>query len=423
MADSEAMCTVVVSLAPQAPVPLLLLGIRDEFTGRPWQPPARHWAARPLPSGAADRRARRAGRRHLARGAPRRLPRVSCILNGRGQAARPDRRRSRGDLPLRAAAEGQQALKELHQAPDALARYDPFYLVCADLDSVLLLSWDGSPAILTDLGPGTHMLTNAGHMYPAGRDNIEKPADEKAVRYGPRFAAVRPAGDPDATIKDAWTDWLALTDGDDQGRSRRDHRPARATRRPGVRHYVGQPGRPGHGRPPALRLPPVPARPHDLVLGGTRLEELEVLAHLPVADVLAVRDGPFGQRGLVPPDLVPLHHDQVGDQRVAERLPVERVRVERVDRLGQRGGQRRCRQRVRVGVGRGRRFHAALDAVQAGRDVRGQVEVGFAAGSPIRISTWLLMSPGEPWTRTSAPRFSTAQQIRSGAKEYGRKRL
>ena len=39
------MCTVVVSLQPAAPVPLLLLGVRDEFTGRPWQPPARHWAA------------------------------------------------------------------------------------------------------------------------------------------------------------------------------------------------------------------------------------------------------------------------------------------------------------------------------------------------------------------------------------------
>jgi len=31
MADSEAMCTVVVSLLPEAPVPLLLLGVRDEF--------------------------------------------------------------------------------------------------------------------------------------------------------------------------------------------------------------------------------------------------------------------------------------------------------------------------------------------------------------------------------------------------------
>ena len=53
MADSEAMCTVVVSLAPEAPVPLLLLGIRDEFTGRPWQRPARHWPG----IRAADRRA------------------------------------------------------------------------------------------------------------------------------------------------------------------------------------------------------------------------------------------------------------------------------------------------------------------------------------------------------------------------------
>jgi hypothetical protein len=41
MKDSEPMCTVVVSLAPDDPVPLLLLGIRDEFTGRPWWRPAR----------------------------------------------------------------------------------------------------------------------------------------------------------------------------------------------------------------------------------------------------------------------------------------------------------------------------------------------------------------------------------------------
>ena len=60
-------------------------------------------------------------------------PRVGCILNGQGTYAPPDRRRSRGELPLRAAAEGPAALKELHQGPDTLARYDPFHLVCADL--------------------------------------------------------------------------------------------------------------------------------------------------------------------------------------------------------------------------------------------------------------------------------------------------
>jgi hypothetical protein len=213
MADSEAMCTVVVSLAPAAPVPLLLLGIRDEFTGRPWQRPARHWAETewaPLIGGLDEQ----AGGTWLA--VHPEQSRVGCILNGRGEFAPPDRRRSRGELPLRAAAEGQAALKELYQAPETLARYDPFYLVCADLSSVLLLGWDGVSADLTGLEPATHVLTNAGHMYPPGRDNLDKPPDEKAVRFGPKFAARRPSGDPDpkTTIADAWGDWLALAGGD-----------------------------------------------------------------------------------------------------------------------------------------------------------------------------------------------------------------
>jgi hypothetical protein len=211
MADSEAMCTVVVSLLPEAPVPLLLLGIRDEFTGRPWQPPARHWAAAewaPLIGGLDQQ----AGGTWLAVYPGQ--SRVGCILNGRGEFAPPDRRRSRGELPLRAAAEGQAALKELGQAPETLARYDPFYLVCADLSSVLLLGWDGVTADLTELEPATHMLTNAGHMYPPGRDNLQKPPDEKAARFGPKFAALRPSGDPEATLTGAWGDWLALAAGD-----------------------------------------------------------------------------------------------------------------------------------------------------------------------------------------------------------------
>ena len=190
MADSEAMCTVVVSLLPEAPVPLLLLGVRDEFTGRPWQPPTRHWAATewaPLIGGLDEQ----AGGTWLA--VHPEQSRVGCILNGRGTFAPPDRRRSRGELPLRAAAEGQAALKELYQAPETLARYDPFYLVCADLSAVLLLGWDGVTAELTGLEPGTHVLTNAGHMYPLGRDNLQKPPDEKAAWFGPKFAAHRPS--------------------------------------------------------------------------------------------------------------------------------------------------------------------------------------------------------------------------------------
>jgi hypothetical protein len=197
------MCTVVVSLAPQDRVPLLLLGVRDEFTGRPWQPPARHWPGSPLIGG----RDEQAGGTWLAVHPD--LPRASCILNGRGEFAPPDRRRSRGELPLRAAEEGQRALRKLHDIPGELASYDPFYLVCADPAAVLLLSWDGQRAALSELGPGTHMLTNAGHMYPPGR-GTKAPADPKAVRFGPKFAARRPSGDPAATRTDAWGDWLAL---------------------------------------------------------------------------------------------------------------------------------------------------------------------------------------------------------------------
>ena len=192
MADSEAMCTVVVSLDPDNPVPLLLLGIRDEFTGRPWQPPARHWPGSPLIGG----RDEQAGGTWLAVHPD--VPRVGCILNGRGEFAPEDRRRSRGDLPLRAAAEGPGALVKLHRDPDSLARYDPFYLVCADRAEVLLLGWDGRDAVLTELPPGTHVLTNAGHMYPPEEKPAEKPAEisqtrkpRASARSSPR--AVRPA--------------------------------------------------------------------------------------------------------------------------------------------------------------------------------------------------------------------------------------
>jgi Transport and Golgi organisation 2 len=223
MADSEAMCTVVVSLAPQAPVPLLLLGVRDEFTGRPWQPPARHWPAPPW-SPLIGGRDEQAGGTWLA--VHPELSRVGCVLNGRGEPAPPDRRRSRGDLPLRAAAEGRLALEELRQDPGQLARYDPFYLVCADLNpfpSVLMLSWDGTAPGLTELGPATHVLTNSGHMYPPATGSRPQPSasgsrpqppDEKAARFGPKFAAHRPSGDPAATLSGAWADWLTLAGGD-----------------------------------------------------------------------------------------------------------------------------------------------------------------------------------------------------------------
>jgi hypothetical protein len=193
------MCTVVVSLAPEDQMPLLLLGVRDEFTGRPWRPPARHWPGSPLVGGLDEQ----AGGTWLAVHPD--LPRVACLLNGRGEFAPPARRRSRGELPLLAATEGQQTLRKLHDDPATLARYDPFYLVCADPAAVLLLSWDGQQSGLSELAPATHVLTNAGHTYPP-----PDPTDPKALRFGPKFAAHRPSGNPAIPLHQAWGDWLTL---------------------------------------------------------------------------------------------------------------------------------------------------------------------------------------------------------------------
>lgn len=197
------MCTVVLSFEPGNRAPLLLLGIRDEMIGRPWRPPARHWPGSPLVGGID----KQAGGTWLAVRPDAR--RVACLLNGRGGQARPERRRTRGELPLRAALDGPGALKDLAASPSVLACYDPFHLVCGDTGTVLLLSWDGSAAACADLAPGTHMLTNAGHAYP--EPEVTEP---KAAHFASRFAVARPPGDRAAPVSGAWGQWLTLADGD-----------------------------------------------------------------------------------------------------------------------------------------------------------------------------------------------------------------
>jgi hypothetical protein len=206
-------CTVVVSLEPGERVSLRLLGVRDELTSRPWRPPARHWPGSPLIGGIDEQ----AGGTWLAVHPD--IPRVACLLNGRGQLAGPARRRSRGDLSLRAAAEGPAVLSQLADDPDALAAYDPFHLICATLDSVTALTWPGEdptapgkrPAVRT-LVPGTHLFTNAGHAYPA--EPGDPAAEPKAARFADKFAAARPSADPALPVAKAWGDWLTLASGD-----------------------------------------------------------------------------------------------------------------------------------------------------------------------------------------------------------------
>ncbi|MFJ2032605.1 NRDE family protein [Streptosporangium sp. NPDC087985] len=180
------MCTVVVSIDPGAEIPLILAGVRDEFTGRPWVPPAEHWP------GLIGGRDLQAGGTWLAVDPAAR--RVGALLNGQGVPTPPETRRSRGDLPLQVAAQG--------RLPDLdLTRYDPFHLVLADPEGARLWHWDGEVLTQDELPPGTHMIVNSG--WDRDGDN------ERVAFFRPRFAR---AGRPVA-LDDPWGDWGKLVTG------------------------------------------------------------------------------------------------------------------------------------------------------------------------------------------------------------------
>ena len=202
------MCTVVVSLEPGEPVPLRLLGIRDELVSRPWRPPARHWPGSPLIGGIDEQ----AGGTWLA--VHPGIPRMACLLNARGPLADPARRRSRGDLSLRAAAEGHGFLRRLAADQDALAAYDPFHLICGTPGAVTMVSWPGRERVVAvrELGPGTHLITNVGHAYPA--EPGDPAAEPKAAHFADKFGAARPPAEPALPLARAWGDWLTLAAGD-----------------------------------------------------------------------------------------------------------------------------------------------------------------------------------------------------------------
>ncbi|MQA97286.1 MAG: hypothetical protein GEV11_22575 [Streptosporangiales bacterium] len=192
------MCTVVVCHRPGSAVPLLFAGIRDEMIGRAWEPPGRHWDAYPGLIG---------GRDLLADGTWMALNpaegRVAGVLNGRGTDADERGRRSRGELPLRAAATGDLDVPEAE-----LAHFDAFHLVLGDRSGVRMWSWDGSALKPAGLDPGTHTVVNTGI-------DSDEP---RAARFASLFAATPPtprlAGGTVQTPAEAWGEWLPLAEGD-----------------------------------------------------------------------------------------------------------------------------------------------------------------------------------------------------------------
>ncbi len=210
------MCTAVLSVQPGLPV--LLAGVRDELTARAWEPPARHWPDFPDLTGGRDLQA---GGTWLAVSPHDR--RTACVLNGIGQTAPEQTRRSRGELPLRAAA-------GLPLDRSALADLDPFRLLTASLDIAVLQSWDGRALHEQQLGPGLHFVVNSGlasdltgslaEAEAAGAEPPNGRAHELArighfLRLFTR--ARRPQPRPGQTITQAWAEWLPLVNGDGIG--------------------------------------------------------------------------------------------------------------------------------------------------------------------------------------------------------------
>ncbi|MBB2913787.1 hypothetical protein FHS43_005096 [Streptosporangium becharense] len=180
------MCTVAVSIDPSAEIPMIVIGVRDEFTHRPWAPPAEHWP------GLVGGRDLEAGGTWLAVDPAAR--RIGALLNGHGVLADPQARRSRGDLPLLAASGGEPVA-------GGVAGYDPFHLLRADAGGARLWHWDGITLEYDDLPPGTHMIVNSG--WERGEEN------DRVAFFRPLFAgARRPSG-----IGGPWTEWYGLATG------------------------------------------------------------------------------------------------------------------------------------------------------------------------------------------------------------------
>jgi hypothetical protein len=183
----------------------LLLGVRDEFTDRSWVPPGYHWPRYPGLIGGKDLLA---GGTWLAVAPDE--GRAACVLNGRGRLAQVASRRSRGVLPLRAAAG-----EPLDQAE--LADLDPFHLLTVGPDRALLHSWDGNDLSERDLQPGLHIVVNDGLAADAEAWSASTPAPGQPDGRAQELARIEHFAAKFEESGAGWESWRELADGDGLG--------------------------------------------------------------------------------------------------------------------------------------------------------------------------------------------------------------
>jgi hypothetical protein len=204
----------LISVDPGGRVPVLLLFARDELVERTWKLPGRYWPDRPRLVGGMDLRE---GGTWLAvrPGDDAAGPRVACLLNGFGTFASPDRRLTRGQLPLIAASG--EFISDLD-----LTRYDPFHLLVGDVTGMSMLTWDGSTLADRKLAPGTHLVSNRGlevedDQLPTAPDRAVTLIEARIKHFRPLLqSAPRPEPEPGhgRSTQQAWGAWMRLADGD-----------------------------------------------------------------------------------------------------------------------------------------------------------------------------------------------------------------
>ena len=192
----RAVCTLLLRFSPGARWPVLAGAVRDEFTERPWDPPARHWDG-PW-SGLVGGRDRLAGGTWLAVDPQRRA--MAALLNGVRRPPPEDghARPTRGSLALEALVSGGPSAGDV-------VDHDGFHLVLATTSGIVAWSWDGSSLTHRLLEPGDHILVNGG--VDTGAPLIP--------HFAPLLAALpEPELEPGAPPARAWGPWLELMAGD-----------------------------------------------------------------------------------------------------------------------------------------------------------------------------------------------------------------
>ncbi len=185
------MCTVICLWRPGHAWPVLIAANRDERLDRAWQGPAAHWPDRPGVVGGRDLTA---GGTWMALG-PQGV--MAAILNRPGSLGPAAGKRSRGDLPLRAAAAPSAAEAVAAIAGIDAGQWRPFNMVVADRHGAWFIKGlgDGRP-IAARLAPGLSMVT---------AHDPNDLASPRTARHLPLFEASSP---PDPG-RDDWAGWEA----------------------------------------------------------------------------------------------------------------------------------------------------------------------------------------------------------------------